>query len=164
MNNGRGSACGCVCVLVCKSGMILGTFGQNVTEVHLAGRGGFQCWNPPPWGGGSSEMDPGTPPFWLLEGGVPVTNLVAGTPFLEVPGGSSDQITPPRRPLHGVRRTRNFAYYILGHTASLAPCYLPTRAIGFMGTKNGQEPLKGGVPRHDLPGDTSTASLGPAPH
>ena len=134
----------CVCVLVCKSEVILGTFGQNVTEVHLAGRGG-----------GSSEMDPGTPPFWLLEGGVPVTNLVAGTPSLGVPGGSSDQITTPQRPLHGVHRTRNFAYYILGHTPSLAPCYLATRATGFTGIKNGQEPLKGGVPRHDLPGDTS---------
>ena len=100
MNNGCGGACGCVCVWVCKSGIILGTFGQNVVEVHFAGRGGFQCWNPY-LGGGFQQNGPWNPPFWLLEGGVPVTNLVTGTPFMEVPRGSSHQITkmsPPQKP------------------------------------------------------------------
>ena len=69
MNNGRGSACGCVCVLVCKSGMILGTFGQNVTEVHLAGRGGFQCWNPPLGGGVPAKWTLEPPHFGCWKGG-----------------------------------------------------------------------------------------------
>ena len=88
MNNGRGSACGCVCVLVCKSGMILGTFGQNVTEVHLAGRGGFQCWNPPLGGGVPAKWTLEPPHFGCWKGGFQGPTWSLEPPswrFLEVP-------------------------------------------------------------------------------
>ena len=129
------------------SGMILGTFGQNVIEVHLAGRGGVPVLEP--------LFRGGVPAKWTLE---PPPGTSGGG-FL---GGGSSTGTPPLEPLLGGSwgglapavedRLGSFffdSYLIQCHKVCIK-FWGPLGAVQAF-SKN---PFLGGVPRHDLPGDT----------